>query len=133
MTLMLAKKWEPKTQDPTGWLMSEKLDGIRAYWNGSNMYSRNGLMFYPPAWFKELLPKDLALDGELWTERDDFQKAVSIVKKHTPDEEAWRKITYMVYDAPQIKKKFTLRLKALEKELNDKRSEDAKKHVIFHK
>ena len=72
MTLMLAKKWEPETQDPTGWLMSEKLDGIRAYWNGSNMYSRNGLMFNPPAWFKELLPKDLALDGELWTERDDF-------------------------------------------------------------
>ena len=71
--MMLAKKWEPHLQDPTRWLMSEKLDGVRCYWSGSKMYSRNGLEFYPPDWFKDLLPNNMALDGELWTERDDFQ------------------------------------------------------------
>jgi DNA ligase-1 len=69
--LMLAKKYEGDI-DPKGWFMSEKLDGVRCYWNGSNMYSRNGNLFYPPDWFKKLLPKDIALDGELWTKRDDF-------------------------------------------------------------
>ena len=61
--------------------MSEKLDGVRCFWNGRKMYSRNGLEFVPPDWFKALLPKDTALDGELWTERDDFQKCISIVKR----------------------------------------------------
>ena len=37
--VMLAENWAPD-QDPTGFLMSEKLDGVRAFWNGSNLYSR---------------------------------------------------------------------------------------------
>ena len=31
ITCMLAEKWEPEI-DPTGWWMSEKLDGVRAVW-----------------------------------------------------------------------------------------------------
>jgi DNA ligase-1 len=30
-------------EDPTGWIMSEKLDGIRAYWDGVNLYSKKGV------------------------------------------------------------------------------------------
>ena len=71
-SLMLAKNWDPVANDPKGWFMSEKLDGVRCFWDGRNMYTRNGNLFYPPDWFKELLPKNLALDGELWTGRDDF-------------------------------------------------------------
>jgi len=52
--------------------MSEKLDGVRCYWNGKNMYSRNGKLFYPPQKFIDGLPKDFELDGELWTKRNDF-------------------------------------------------------------
>ena len=78
---MLAKKHDPATQDPTGWLISEKLDGVRCFWNGSQMLTRNGNLFYPPDWFIKELPKDLALDGELFTTRDDFQKIVSIVRR----------------------------------------------------
>ena len=70
--LMLAETIEKAHQDPTGWLMSEKLDGVRSYWDGSCLYSRNGHLFYPPKWFKDGLPADMALDGELFTKRDDF-------------------------------------------------------------
>ena len=52
--------------------MSEKLDGVRCYWDGEKMYTRNGNEFYPPDYFKDALPKDVCLDGELWTGRDDF-------------------------------------------------------------
>ena len=52
--------------------MSEKLDGVRCFWNGKTMFSRNGNRFECPEWFKKQLPTDIALDGELWTKRDDF-------------------------------------------------------------
>jgi DNA ligase-1 len=71
MTLMLAQTFNPEVNDPTGWLMSEKLDGVRCYWDGKAMYTRNGHLFYPPDSFKKDLP-DIALDGELWTKEADF-------------------------------------------------------------
>ena len=115
--LMLAKNFDPIANDPTGWFMSEKLDGVRCFWNGRNMYTRNGNLFYPPDWWKNLLPKNLALDGELWTERDDFQKTVSIVRNQKKIDEEWKKITYMVYDSPNLKVKFSERLEVIEKTL----------------
>ena len=70
---MLAQKYSPELlPDPKGWFISEKLDGVRCYWNGSAMYTRNGNIFYPPDWFKKSLPSDMCLDGELWTGRADF-------------------------------------------------------------
>lgn len=78
---MLAQVYDPEKLDPTGWYMSEKLDGVRAYWTGSNFYSRAGNLFYAPQYFKDAMPKDFPLDGELWTARDDFQNCVSIVKR----------------------------------------------------
>jgi DNA ligase-1 len=51
--VMLAQTYDPEKHDPKGWLMSEKLDGVRCYWNGSAMYTRNKNIFYPPDWFKQ--------------------------------------------------------------------------------
>ena len=81
--------------------MSEKLDGVRCYWNGTSMYTRNGNAFYAPKDFKAKLPK-IALDGELWTSRDDFQKIVSIVRKQDTSNPEWSKIKFMVFDAPLV-------------------------------
>ncbi len=72
ISVMLASVYDPAKNDPIGWYMSEKLDGVRCYWDGKNMYSRAGNKFYPPKYVKEALPKNFALDGELWTKRDDF-------------------------------------------------------------
>ena len=38
--LMLAHNFT--NQNVVGWHMSEKLDGIRAYWDGYKFYSRSG-------------------------------------------------------------------------------------------
>ena len=76
--------------------MSEKLDGVRCYWDGEAMYTRNGNPFYPPKFFTELLPKTLALDGELWSKRSDFQKIISTVRKmdntSKEQEKKWQEI-----------------------------------------
>ena len=117
---MLAHTIEKVPQDPTGWLMSEKLDGVRCYWDGKKMYSRNGNQFYPPKWFADGLPKDIALDGELFTKRADFQRTVSIVKKYHADKASdndWKEITFMVFDAPLVPGTFTDRLEVLKKSL----------------
>src|SRR5688572_9578943 len=39
--LLLAESWD-SVLDPAGWLMSEKLDGVRAYWDGKQFISRQG-------------------------------------------------------------------------------------------
>jgi len=77
--LLLAETW---TQDASvrGWWMSEKLDGVRAYWDGQQFWSRQGNRFFAPHWFVAGLPK-MPLDGELWLGRKAFQRTVSIVRR----------------------------------------------------
>eukprot|EP00004_Rigifila_ramosa_P019485 TRINITY_DN4954_c0_g1_i1.p1 TRINITY_DN4954_c0_g1~~TRINITY_DN4954_c0_g1_i1.p1 ORF type:complete len:631 (+),score=94.26 TRINITY_DN4954_c0_g1_i1:1-1893(+) len=110
--VLLAEKWN-SSQDPTGWWVSEKLDGVRAFWTGSNFYSRLGNQFPAPEWFKKGLPST-PLDGELWCGRRMFQKCVSIVKNtHKGDE--WKYVTYLVFDAPNHGGKFEERLDYLKR------------------
>ena len=110
---LLAHSWEPDT-DPTGWLLSEKLDGVRALWDGQNFWSRqNGVtkksnIFHAPDWFKKGLP-DFPLDGELFMERGQFQATVSVVKTENSGDR-WKKISYMVFDMPDRTTPFTERL-----------------------
>src|SRR5688572_16394755 len=74
--LLLAERWD-NVQDLTGWWMSEKLDGVRAYWDGKMFLSRLGNQFHAPDWFCAQLPSE-PLDGELWVGRKQFQQTVSI-------------------------------------------------------
>jgi DNA polymerase/3'-5' exonuclease PolX len=96
---LLANSWNPET-DPTGYWVSEKLDGVRAIWDGKTMKSRQGKEFPCPKWFKETLPRsNIILDGELFTSRKNFQETVSIVKNSGLGEE-WKKLTFRVFDIP---------------------------------
>ena len=71
--LMLAKVYESGVDLADYWV-SEKLDGVRAYWNGSRLLSRNGNVFPAPDWFVADFPK-VPLDGELWGGRGTFDAA----------------------------------------------------------
>ncbi|CAG8794245.1 11270_t:CDS:2, partial [Racocetra persica] len=97
--LLLAHPWKEDEVDPTGWWISEKLDGVRAFWCGkrSVFLSRQGKVYAAPAWFTKGLPKDIDLDGELFGGRGKFQSTVSIVKAGV---EEWKKITYQIFDVP---------------------------------
>jgi DNA ligase-1 len=97
--LLLAEKWEPNI-DITGWWLSEKLDGVRAYWDGTQLLSRLGNRFHPPPWFIESLPKATPLDGELWGGRKLFQRTVGIVKRQDQSP-LWKDLLYVVFDAPK--------------------------------
>src|SRR6516162_3268653 len=102
-SLLLAERWDGVT-DPTGWWLSEKLDGVRAFWDGKQFLSRLGNTFLAPDWFTAGLP-DVPLDGELWLGRKKFQRAVSIVRRQDKSD-LWKEIRYVVFDAPKLQKGF---------------------------
>jgi DNA ligase-1 len=78
--------------------MSEKLDGIRGFWDGKQLLTRGGKRVMAPDWFIENYPP-FAIDGELWTKRADFEGISSIVRRKNPDER-WRKITHQIFEVP---------------------------------
>ncbi|MGE0609685.1 MAG: DNA ligase [Pirellulales bacterium] len=95
--LLLAHSWDGEA-DLTGWWLSEKLDGVRAWWTGKQFLSRQGNVFHAPAWFTAGLP-EMPLDGELWLARQAFQRTVSIVRRQSGGE-LWRELKFRVFDMP---------------------------------
>ncbi len=109
--LLLAHSWDFE-QDVSGWWMSEKLDGIRAYWDGKRFVSRLGNEFFAPKWFTKGLPNE-PLDGELFVGRKKFNETASIVKQHEATKEEWERVRYLVFDAPSLGEEFEHRYAAL--------------------
>lgn len=100
--LMLAQKWDEDNHDPTGWWISEKYDGLRAYWDGKKFVSRAGNLFFAPEYFTETLPYDVTLDGELYLGRKRFEETISIVRTQDFADNRWAQLRFMVFDAPSI-------------------------------
>lgn len=106
--LLLANVWNPSI-DPTGWWISEKYDGLRGYWDGKKLWSRKGTAIQAPDYFLAELPEGIALDGELWIGRGQFEETLSTVLSQTPDAR-WKGVHFMVFDAPQAKGTFEQRV-----------------------
>ena len=120
--------------------VSEKYDGVRAYWDGERFLSRAGKVYAAPNWFTKGFP-ETALDGELWLARGQFAQTSSIVRNADKTDQ-WRKLHYLVFDSPQSPRPFKLRLQALQKDLNDTKNPyiqvaeqqqfSDKKHLLAH-
>eukprot|EP01064_Diplonema_japonicum_P034409 TRINITY_DN7111_c0_g2_i4.p1 TRINITY_DN7111_c0_g2~~TRINITY_DN7111_c0_g2_i4.p1 ORF type:complete len:679 (+),score=205.47 TRINITY_DN7111_c0_g2_i4:745-2781(+) len=115
--VLLAEKWDEK-RNLAGWYTSEKLDGVRAYWDGERFLSRNGNCFTAPDWFKKDIPPGVHLDGELFGGRGKFQTTVSVVKSSNKHD-GWKNLTYEVFDIPSVAAKWEDRMKAMEETLAD--------------
>jgi len=109
--LMHARYWHVG-DDPAGYWVSEKFDGVRAFWDGQNLRFRSGLFIAAPAWFIAALPKT-AIDGELWLGRGRFDELSGIVRHQVPREADWRNVQYMVFDLPGASGTFSERVQRL--------------------
>ncbi|MCW5668453.1 MAG: DNA ligase [Hydrogenophaga sp.] len=107
---MLAARYRPGIPLDAYWL-SEKYDGLRAYWDGTRLCTRSGDTLPAPAWFTAGWPAD-PMDGELWAGRGRFEEAMSTTRQQPPHEERWRRIRYMVFDLPRHPGTFTERIAA---------------------
>ena len=124
--LLLAESWDNAT-DLSDWWMSEKLDGVRAYWDGKQFLSRQGNLYHAPAWFVDQLPA-VPLDGELWIGRKKFQRTVSIVRRQDKSD-LWNEVRFLVFDAPAASGGFEERLGFLKDALTTGAAKFARLHA----
>lgn len=92
--------------DVSRYLVSEKLDGVRAIWDGQVLRFRSGKNINAPRWFLAALPKQ-ALDGELWIGRGSFDRLSGIVRRETPVDAEWHEVRYMLFELPGAPGKFS--------------------------
>lgn len=114
--LLLAHSWDGAL-DPTGYWLSEKLDGVRCLFVDGKFISRQGNEYKAPDWFKASLP-NCELDGELTCGRGRFSDTISIVKSHNSGDR-WKEVKYTVFDAPKYPGSFEVRLAFLKEALNN--------------
>lgn len=91
--------------------VSEKLDGVRGYWDGAKLMSRNGNVFAAPAWFTKDFPP-ISLDGELWIGRGKFSEVLSVVSRDQPHL-GWQSVRFMIFDLPEQQGSFANRVMAM--------------------
>ena len=106
--LLLAQEY--LQQDVRGWAMSEKLDGVRAFWNGKQLLSRNGYAFTPSPGFTRDFPP-FALDGELYSSREQFERISAAVRSSKGD---WSTLKLHVFDVPHAQGNLYQRLAVLQ-------------------
>lgn len=96
--LLLAEVYRGQV-DLAAYLVSEKLDGVRAVWDGRSLRFRSGREVAAPPWFLAGLPSQ-PLDGELWMGRGSFDRLSAAVRREVPDDAEWRQVRYMIFELP---------------------------------
>ncbi len=102
--------------DVSAYVVSEKYDGVRAYWDGQQLLTRQGNALAIPDFFRRQLPAQ-PLDGELWFGRGEFSRVVALVQRlpaHAEYQAEWQAVRYMLFDAPQQPGGFMQRLEYLQ-------------------
>ncbi|MBK8759935.1 MAG: DNA ligase [Sulfuritalea sp.] len=106
--LLLAERYRDGIDVSNYWI-SEKLDGVRAVWDGRVLRFRSGNPVPAPQWFLDGLPAE-ALDGELWLARGRFDELSAIVRRKAPVDAEWRRVRYMMFELPAAAGSFTERI-----------------------
>jgi DNA ligase-1 len=83
--------------DLTGWTFTEKMDGCRAYWDGAALYTKEGNVIAAPH-ITQALPQGMALDGELWAGRGQFE-AARLFTQYGKNPE---RVVFVAFDAPGV-------------------------------
>lgn len=102
----------PANVDPRAYLVSEKLDGVRALWDGTTLRFRSGRTVAAPGWFLAAMPR-VALDGELWIARRSFDALSATVRRAEPVDDEWRRVSYRVFELPAGEGRFEQRAERL--------------------
>ncbi|WP_044470890.1 DNA ligase [Mannheimia massilioguelmaensis] len=108
-----------KDQNIEGWVMSEKLDGVRGYWDGKQLFTRQGTRLSVPDYFIQDFPP-FPIDGELFSERNQFEKIASITS--SLEDKGWHQLKLYVFDVPEAQGNLFERLAMLENFLKNHRT-----------
>jgi DNA ligase-1 len=95
------------------YLVSEKLDGVRGYWDGQQLLTKSGKLIHYPAWFIKDFPNTV-FEGELWIGRGQFEVVSGLVRQTETDDDTWRKVKLMLFDLPLSELTFEHRYQQLQ-------------------
>ena len=109
--LMLATNYQSQSTINDYWI-SEKLDGVRARWDGEKLITRGGIILNPPKWFTADFPNH-SLDGELWAGKGQFDFVSAVIRTKRATNKQWESIRFMVFDLPDCLCQFDERLDKL--------------------
>lgn len=90
-----------------GWWMSEKLDGVRGYWDGRLLWSKQGKLLQPPPEFVAGWP-EFPLEGELWGGRGSFERTAAVVQQALSAD--WLQLQFAIFDRPAAPGPFSARI-----------------------
>ncbi|PAF51793.1 hypothetical protein BKH43_00730 [Helicobacter sp. 13S00401-1] len=109
LDLLVLKPYKKEyISDIKEYLVSEKLDGVRAFYDGKSLLSKNGHNFnFDKDFLKDFPP--FSLDGELYSSKDSFEDIVSMVKTAKPN----ANLKYYVFDVPSAKGSLQERLQVI--------------------
>lgn len=110
--LQHASKYQNDVNVNDYWI-SEKLDGVRGFWTGKQLLTRSGNDLSPPKWFIENWP-NIAIGGELWSARGQFEQISACVRRKNSDGKCWQDLKLMIFDLPKHAGDFTQRIVAMQ-------------------
>jgi DNA ligase-1 len=110
--VLLAQHFDD-TVNPVDYWISEKLDGVRALWDGKTLRFRSGRTIHAPTWFTSRLPAH-PLDGELWMGRGQFERVSGAVRRQDPLDAEWQMISYQIFELPGAPGTFSDRIDTLQ-------------------
>lgn len=89
-----------------GYVATEKYNGCRAFWDGSNLWSRGGLKINLPDFWLAALPPGVSLDGEIYDGPGGVYRCGSAIRygRFTPS------MRFMVFDCPTADGDYQTRL-----------------------
>lgn len=96
---MLASSWPQPAPAVQDYLFSEKLDGVRARWDGQRLVTRSGNRIAVPASFTAGWPAQ-AMDGELWIGPDQFDAISALVRRRDAADPRWQQARFHAFDLP---------------------------------
>jgi DNA ligase-1 len=92
-------------EDPTGWWMSPRYEGVRAYWTGEEFIlpyetnARSGLAVKSSDAFRQSFPQDLRMEG-LFVRGGGYGTPDTYRFMTESDMSGWSQIKFVAYDAP---------------------------------
>lgn len=131
-SVLLAHDFNPDKHSIAGYYLSDKLDGVRGWWDGgvsrgipasqvpyantekdfkkltppiaTGLWTRTNKVVHAPDWFLDLLP-NYPLDGEMYCGPGQWQQTQSIVSRDEPDDR-WHLVEYKIIDSPPLEQLF---------------------------
>lgn len=93
--------YDPEYSNLRGWYYCEKLDGVRAEWDGRGLWTRTGNPIDAPAAFLARLPAGLAVSGELWLGRGRLGEVAGAVNAGSGSP-LWQQMRLVAFDLPEL-------------------------------